>query len=190
MAVLGRLLKNRRAGEAGLAWNTPNLAGPETLRVTSADFEHEATLPVAHAGKRSGGQNTSPALSWTGTPARATQLLLVVEDLDVPLPKPFVHGVFLLDAAVTEVARGALDENSATAGVRVLRSGKGRGYLGADPIKGHGPHRYAFQLFALAQPITASAGGADLESAKPRAVLDAAGEVLARGRIDGLYENP
>ncbi|WP_329182084.1 YbhB/YbcL family Raf kinase inhibitor-like protein [Streptomyces sp. NBC_01477] len=190
MAVLGKLLKNRRAGEAGLAWNTPNLAGPETLRVTSPDFEHEATMPVAHAGKRSGGQNTSPALSWTGTPAGATQLLLVVEDPDVPLPKPFVHGVFLLDAAVTEVARGALDENSATAGVRVLRSGKGRGYLGADPIKGHGQHRYAFQLFALAKPIAASAGGADPESAKPRAVLDAAGEVLARGRIDGFYENP
>jgi phosphatidylethanolamine-binding protein (PEBP) family uncharacterized protein len=190
MAVLGKLLKNRRAVEAGMAWHTPNLAGPETVLVTSPDFEHEATMPEAHAGRRSGGQNTSPALSWTGTPAGTAQLLLVVEDPDVPLPKPFVHGVFLLDAAVTEVARGALDENSATEGVRILRSGKGRGYLGADPIKGHGPHRYVFQVFALAKPITAVAGGADPDSAKPRAVLDAAGEVLARGRIDGFYENP
>ncbi|MBZ6232754.1 YbhB/YbcL family Raf kinase inhibitor-like protein [Streptomyces olivaceus] len=190
MAVLGKLLRNRRAGEAGLAWHAPNLTGPETLRVTSPDFEHEATMPSAHAGKRSGGRNTSPALTWTGTPAGTAQLLLVVEDPDVPLPKPFVHGVFLLDAALTDVARGALDQDGATPGVRMLRSGKGRGYLGADPIRGHGPHRYAFQLFALAGPITAVRGGADPAVAKPRAVLDAAGGVLARGRIDGRYENP
>lgn len=190
MAVLGKLLKNRRAGEAGLAWNTPNLAGAETVRVTSPDFEHEATMPVVHTGKRSGGQNTSPALNWTGTPADTAQLLLVIEDQDVPLPKPLVHGVFLIDASMTGVARGALDAGSTTDGVRVLRAAKGRGYIGPDPIKGHGPHRYAFQIFALAKPITAVAGGGDPESAKPRAVLDAAGEVLARGRIDGLYENP
>jgi hypothetical protein len=35
MAVLGKLLKNRRAGQAGLAWSSPNLAGPDTLVLTS-----------------------------------------------------------------------------------------------------------------------------------------------------------
>ena len=33
MAVLGKLLKNRRAGQAGLAWNVPGLSGPETLAI-------------------------------------------------------------------------------------------------------------------------------------------------------------
>lgn len=184
MALLGKLLKNRRAGETGLAWHAPHLAGAETLAVTSPDFQHEETLPVVHAGRKLGGQDTSPALSWTAVPAGTTQLLLVVEDPDAPTPKPFNHGVFLIDPTVTGLARGALDGQNPASGVRALRSGKGRGYLGPAPIRSHGPHRYAFQLFALAKPITAT------PEAPPREVLAAAGEVLARGRIDGFYDNP
>jgi phosphatidylethanolamine-binding protein (PEBP) family uncharacterized protein len=64
----------------------------------------------------------------------------------------------------------------------------GRGYLGPEPIKGHGPHRYVFQIFALPAAITSAAGGATLDTAKPRAVLAAvSGPVLARGRLDGRY---
>lgn len=190
MALLGKLLKNRRAGEAGLAWHAPNLAGADTLAVTSTDFQHEATLPVVHAGRKLGGQETSPALAWSAAPTGTAQLLLVVEDPDAPTPKPFNHGVFLIDPSVTSLGRGALDGTSPATGVRALQSGKGRGYLGPAPIKSHGPHRYAFQLFALAEPVTAASGGADVETAKPNAVLAAAGPVLARGRIDGLYDNP
>ena len=36
MSIVGTLLKNRRAGEAGLAWHLPALAGPETLQLSSA----------------------------------------------------------------------------------------------------------------------------------------------------------
>ena len=189
MAIMGKLLKNRRAGEAGLAWNAPNLAGADTLVLTSPDFQHDATIPRVHAGRRLGGEDVSPALGWTAAPEGTAQLLLVVEDPDAPTPKPFVHGVFLIDPSVTGLAKGALDAKSPAAGVRPLRSGKGHGYLGPAPIKGHGPHRYVFQLFALAEPVTALPGGADLDSAKPSAVLATAGSVLARGRIDGLYEN-
>jgi len=47
----------------------------------------------------------------------------------------------------------------------------------------HGPHRYVFQLFALA----ADPGSAAPQSARPREVLAAARDVLARGRLDGFY---
>jgi phosphatidylethanolamine-binding protein (PEBP) family uncharacterized protein len=64
----------------------------------------------------------------------------------------------------------------------------GRGYQGPEPIKGHGVHRYVFQLFALATPIAVAAGGTALDTAKPKAVIAAArGPVLARGRLDGRY---
>jgi phosphatidylethanolamine-binding protein (PEBP) family uncharacterized protein len=64
----------------------------------------------------------------------------------------------------------------------------GRGYLGPEPIKGHGPHRYVLQLFALPTAITSAADGATLDTAKPGAVIAAvSGPVLARGRLDGLY---
>jgi Raf kinase inhibitor-like YbhB/YbcL family protein len=188
MAVLGRLLKNRRAGQAGLAWSSPNLAGPDTLVLTSPDFENEATIPAVHAAKRVGGENVSPALAWSAVPEAAAQLLLVVEDTDAPGRVPFVHGVALLDPSLTSLAQRALNPASSPADVRILRSGMGRGYLGPAPIKGHGPHRYVFQIFALAKPVTAGSSGAALDSARPRDVLAAAGDVLARGRLDGFYE--
>src|ERR1700675_635056 len=67
MAILGTLLKNKRAGEAKLAWNSPAFAGPETLDLRSSDVEHNGTIPAAHAGLRVGGENLSPTLAWHGT---------------------------------------------------------------------------------------------------------------------------
>lgn len=188
MAVLGKLLKNRRAGQASLAWNSPNLAGEEMLTLSSPDFEHEGTIPTVHAAKRAGGKELSPALTWSQVPEGTALLLLVVEDPDAPTPRPFVHCVALLDPSVTGLAQGGLDAKETPDGVRILRSGLGRGYLGPAPIKGHGPHRYVFQLFALEKPVTAGSSGAALDSAKPRDVLAAADHVLARGRLDGFYE--
>lgn len=188
MAVLGTLLKNKRAGEKHLAWNLPALAGPETLGLRSTDFEPGGVLPQAHAGRRAGGRNTSPALAWAAAPEGTAQLLLVVEDADSPTSRPFVHCVALLDPALVALPAGALDAHSPAAGVRVLRSGMGRGYQGPEPIKGHGDHRYVFQLFALPTAVAPVQGGADPDRAKPRAVLAAAaGPVLARGRLDGRY---
>lgn len=177
----------RRAGRPDLAWNSPNLAGAQILVLSSPDFENEGAIPIAHAATRAGGQNRSPALAWSPAPPDTAQLLLVIEDPDAPTPKPFVHCVALLDSSVTGLAEGALGADSPTVGVRLLRSGIGSGYFGPAPPKSHGPHRYVFQLFALATPLTSGPLAAALGSAKPREVLAAAGDVLARGRIDGFY---
>ena len=188
MALLGTLLKNKRAGDTGLAWNRPALAGPGTIELRSPEFEHECQLGLAHAGRRVGGEDRSPALGWRGVPAETAQLLLVIEDVDSPTKVPIVHCVALLEPGLDALPADALRADAPAAGVRVLRAEIGRGYRGPGPIKGHGPHRYVFQLFALATPVTAAAGGADLESAKPRAVLSGiTGPVLGRGRLDGFY---
>jgi Raf kinase inhibitor-like YbhB/YbcL family protein len=188
MAVLGKLLKNRRAGADKLAWHAPNLAGPATLTLASRDFPADTAIPIMHAAKRAGGRDVSPELSWSPAPDGTAQLLLVVEDPDAPTATPFVHCVALLDPLVTGLAQGALGAENPPTGVRPLRSGIGRGYFGPAPVKGHGPHSYVFQLFALGTPVTAGASGADLDSAKPADVLAAAGAVLARGRYSGSYE--
>ena len=44
------------------------------------------------AGK-GGGDNVSPALQLTGVPAEAKQLVLIMDDLDVPMPKPPMHTI-------------------------------------------------------------------------------------------------
>src|ERR1700761_8616283 len=100
MSIMGTLLKNRRAGEAGLAWNLPALAGPETLQLSSQAFSDGAPIPVMHAGKRVGGLETSPPLSWAPAPEGTVELLLVMEDIDAPMGKPFVHLVAVLDPMV------------------------------------------------------------------------------------------
>lgn len=179
--------ENRRSGQPSLAWDAPNLAGEPTLTLSSPDFGHEDAIPVVHAATRAGGANLSPAMTWPTAPRNTAQLLLVIEDPDAPTPMPFVHCVALIGASVTGLAHGALDARTLAAGVRPLRSGAGDGYLGPAPPKSHGPHRYVFQLFALATPVTAGPGGKALDSARPREVMAAARDVLARGRLDGFY---
>jgi phosphatidylethanolamine-binding protein (PEBP) family uncharacterized protein len=193
MAILGTVLKNKRAGEAKPAWNFPALAGPETLDLRSTNIEHNGTILAAHVGRRVGGQNLSPTLARHGTAHGPAQLLLVVEDVDSPTRSPFVHCVSLIEPELDMLPAGALNAAGSIPGVQVLRSGMGRGYRGPEPITGHGVHRYVFQLFALAlfalaSPVTSAVGRAGLDTARPRAVLAAArGQVLARGRLDGLY---
>ncbi|PWI45750.1 YbhB/YbcL family Raf kinase inhibitor-like protein [Streptomyces sp. ICBB 8177] len=217
MTLLGRLLRNRRAGDTHMAWNLPNLRvqppsspgdpsdvedSPPTSReglpdspsreqliLSSRHFGDGDAIALEHCAKNIGGDDTSPHLAWTPPPPGTAQLLLVMEDIDVPLPKPAVHCVALLDPASGQLAPGALDARRATAGVHLLRSTIGRGYHGPAPIKGHGPHRYVFQLFALAAPVADPLGTTPLDRARPRALLPAiSAPVLARARLTGVHE--
>lgn len=189
MTLLGRLLRNRRAGETHTAWNLPHLHGPELLTLTSRDFGHGGAIPLERCAKNIGGDNLSPHLAWTLLPPGAAQLLLVVEDIDVPLAKPAVHCVALIDPAAGHLEPGALAARQPGPGVRVLRSTIGRGYHGPAPIKGHGPHRYTFQLFALESPLGSDPNTTPLDRARPRALLAAVTPpVLGRGRLTGVFE--
>src|SRR5450755_5002340 len=97
MTLLGTLLKNRRGRDIHSAWNRPNLQGPELLIVTNEDFGEGQSFPREHAGKRVGGNNVSPDLSWSPPPPETTELVLVVEDRDVPTSKPAGHCLVLID---------------------------------------------------------------------------------------------
>jgi phosphatidylethanolamine-binding protein (PEBP) family uncharacterized protein len=193
MTLLGTLLKNRRSGDSHSAWNLPNLQGPEGLSVTSRHFGEGQPIPPDHAGKRIGGKNLSPDLTWSPPPPETTDLVLVVEDLDVPMTKPAVHCLVVIDPSRLDSANhlppGALSARAPAAGVRVLRSTIGRGYHGPEPIKGHGPHRYTFQVFALSRPVSSTVDGAVLDRARPRVLLSSiTAPVTARGRLTGIYE--
>ncbi|MEU6852386.1 YbhB/YbcL family Raf kinase inhibitor-like protein [Actinacidiphila alni] len=183
MSPLGRLLRNRRADEGRAAWHLPHLQCAQQLALTSEDFGDGDAMPRESHAKHIGGADRSPHLSWSPPPAGTVQLLLVVEDIDVPLRTPAVHCVALIDPAVRALDPGALDARRPAAGVRPLRSTIGRGYHGPAPVKGHGPHRYVFQLFALSVPAEQAV------TARPRAFLSAVpAAVLARGRLTGTHE--
>jgi phosphatidylethanolamine-binding protein (PEBP) family uncharacterized protein len=194
VSLLGTLLRNSRPAEAKHAWHQPNLAAPDTLVITSQDFTDGGTLAKQHGGTRVGGENLSPGLAWSEPPAGTAELLLLIEDLDAPLgSNPAVHCLALIDEAGLqtphELPAGALGKKNPGSGVTLLRSVIGRGYYGPEPLKGHGPHRYVFQVYALGESLLARPDREALVKARPRALLAAVGSpVLARGRITAVCE--
>lgn len=105
------------------------------------------------------------------------------------MAKPAVHCLALIDPATGELPPGSLAAKRPGPGVRVLRSTVGRGYHGPAPVKGHGPHRYVFQLFALAAPVDRGPGAMPVDRARPRTLLPLlTPPVLGRARLTGVYE--
>jgi Raf kinase inhibitor-like YbhB/YbcL family protein len=180
MALLGRLLRGVRAGAQRSPLTGSDFAAPESITVTSTAFADGGALPSSSAGKGVG-DNTSPPLRWDGRPPETRQTVLIIDDVDVPLPRPLLHTVAVIEPTLDRVAAGALQPG--TAGIRFIRGDLGhRGYAGPRPIPGHGPHRYRFHVFAIDRPIPDDVGTA-------KALLTAmAGHVLARGTLTGSYE--
>ncbi len=103
MTLLGTLLKNRRGRDIHSAWNRPNLHGPELLIVTSEDFGEGQSIPQEHAGKRVGGNNLSPDLSWSPSPPETTSTTPDAARIDRVRPRTLLNS---LSAPV--IARGRL----------------------------------------------------------------------------------
>ncbi|GAB3610853.1 YbhB/YbcL family Raf kinase inhibitor-like protein [Humibacter ginsengiterrae] len=181
---LGVLLRNRHAGEHRLAWGRPDMQAPESFTLTSPAFQHGTSIPERHRGHLRG-PNISPALAWTPPPAGSAELVLIVQDPDAPIGKPATHGLAIGIAPDL----GGIPENGLAhpSSVPGLTHGKGalghRGYIGPLPMRSHGPHTYAFQLFALDQRLELP------DTYTLDDVLKAiAGHVIARARLDGIYE--
>ena len=196
MTVLGTLLRNKRPDERNYAWNQTNLTAPDTLEITSLDFLDRGTLAKQHTGSRVGGENLSPHLTWSQVPAETAELLLLIEDIDAPIgSNPAVHCLAIIDETALqtphELPPGALAKKNPAPGVTLLRSVISRGYYGPEPLKGHGPHRYVFQIYALGESLL-NRNRPDRDAlikTRPRTVLGAIDSpILARGRITGLCE--
>jgi len=181
---LGVALRNRRAGQHTLLWARPDLQAAENFALTSPAFEHGTPIPEKHRG-RLRGPNISPALDWTQPPAGTVELVLVVQDPDVPIGKPAIHVLTLgLDPALGGIPENALANPSPIAGIRLGKGVLGRrGWTGPMPVRSHGPHAYVFQLFALDQ-ATGLAAGRTLDDV----VAAVRGHVIGRARLDGTYE--
>lgn len=187
---IGMMLRNRRAGEHALVWSEPAFVAREPSAIGSAftlsspAFAHGASIPPRFRGHIRGG-DVSPAIAWTAPPADTAELVLVVQDRDVPFRKPATHALTAgIEPTFLGLAEGALTQAGPVPGLQHGRGPLGRrGYSGPMPIPSHGPHTYAFQLFALDR---ATELGPGFTLAEARAAM--AGHVLARARLDGTYE--
>ncbi|MBB4152164.1 hypothetical protein GGQ80_000040 [Sphingomonas jinjuensis] len=182
---LGKALSGLRAGADKLAIVRPELGGEfPAIDLMSPAFADGARLPDRFTAD---GDGVSPPLVWGEPPAGTARLVLIVEDADAPTPQPLVHAVVWdLPADAGRLAEGAIVADGDGAGGRdVGRNSYFReGWLPPDPPTGHGTHRYAFQLFALA-----NGAGDPGDSPGRAAVVEAmAGHVLAAGVLIGTYD--
>jgi hypothetical protein len=140
MRFFGRGLRKWRAGpELRVAEDIRFSAVPRGIVLRSPAFAFGERLPL----------DGSPPLEWSGVPAEAKTLVMVVEDVDVPFPRPLTHAVvYAISPARTSFEANALD--GAHADVTMGYNGGGRlYYIKPAPIPGHGPHRYIFTLLAV-----------------------------------------
>jgi Raf kinase inhibitor-like YbhB/YbcL family protein len=161
-----------------LAVDRPETRTNASLNVTSPAFAANGNIPLAFSPY---GQGRSPALAWSGVPAGAKSLVLMMEDPDATSARPFIHWLaWNIDPSLRGVP-----EASVPAGIRQGRNGRGSAaYFGPRP-HGSKPHHYHFQLFALDRML-------DLPVGADRAQLLAAmnDHVLAKGDLVGLFRQP
>lgn len=182
---MGRLLQGQRAGMEDIAaFNAGLKADHFCIDLESEAFGLDRPLPRRYTAD---GEGISPPLSWSGVPAQATSLVLIVEDADSPTPHPLVHAIAVdLPPTLEGVREGALNSASMRGPFKEGRNSYLQAdWLPPDPPPGHGPHRYVFQLFALAS------GPAFPEHPGRALVMDALAErAIAAGWLIATYERP
>jgi Raf kinase inhibitor-like YbhB/YbcL family protein len=180
-ASVGRALRRVRPGLGRLVCHREVVASAQpVIEVTSSAFADHESIPVRYTAD---GEGISPPLRWAKVPDSTRALALIVEDADSPTPAPLVHAIAWWPVpGIAALAEGALTLAGPhpTLGTNsFLRVG----WLPPDPPPGHGPHRYAFQIFALDHDpeIGAQPGR--------RALIGALrGHTIARGLLIGQYE--
>lgn len=152
IAPVGRLLRNVRPGPAKLA--TARMTAPRNIVLSSSAFSDNGALPTRFTAD---GEGLSPPLTWSQPPACAASLVLLIEDIDAPFPKPLVHAiVYDLQPDLDGVNEGAIPPRLPEASRQGFRCGRNSraapGWMPPSPIPAHGTHRYVFQLLALTRP--------------------------------------
>lgn len=119
------------------------------LTINSPAFAAGGSIPAKYTCE---GQDVSPALTWTGVPAGAKSVALVVDDPDAPDPaapkRVYVHWVLYNIPATAAGLPEAVAASALPAGTREGTNDWNRtGYGGPCPPVGR--HRYFFKLYAL-----------------------------------------
>ncbi|HEX7011788.1 MAG TPA: YbhB/YbcL family Raf kinase inhibitor-like protein [Steroidobacteraceae bacterium] len=180
----GRGGRGAGTGAEGLVVALTELTGVNaSIEVRSPAFGHMEPIPVKYTAD---GEGISPPLEWRGVPMNAEGLVLLVEDPDAPTPEPFVHAiVWDLPGTDASLPEAALPSTKAPAPREALgrNSLQSATYTPPSPPRGHGTHRYVFQVFALDIALR-------FDSPPARAALleRIKGHVIAKGLLIGTYE--
>jgi len=154
-----------------------------SLTITSTAFAGNGAIPAQYTCE---GKDLSPPVAWSGVPAGAKSLALIVDDPDAPDPAApkmtWVHWVLYgIPPSATGLAE-AVKPAALPSGTREGRNDFGRTAYGG-PCPPIGRHRYFFKLYALDTTL------ADLKQ-PTKAALEKAmqGHVLAQATLVGTYQ--
>ena len=150
----------------------PLPSAPARITLTSPAFDDGQKIPARYTCDGDGG---SPALRWSGVPARARALTLIMEDTT----KSFIHWT-VLDASPR--ARGVATSQVPRGGVETENSFGDKGWGGPCPPDGDPAHSYVFTLYALSRPLGL---GSDASADEVRSKLG--GAAIARGSLTGRF---
>lgn len=153
----------------------------QAMVLTSSDFSNGGRLQLAQVNSRCGGENRSPALSWTGAPSHTQSFALTLFDPDANHGNGFWHWIaFDIPASVPSLAEGG----AVPAGAVQTENDFGTpGYGGACPPPGS-PHHYQFTLYAL--DAVKAPFGADAKPAD--AALWFKSHALATATLTAIYQ--
>ncbi len=128
------------------------------------------------------GANMSPPIEWSGVPALAESLAVIVDDPDAP-SGDWVHWlVYDLPSSLTQLTAGIPEAGRFSGGGSQGRTDFGSlGYKGPCPPSGM--HRYFFKVYALDSALHLKPG-----ATKKELLTAMQGHVLAEGRLMGTYE--
>ena len=157
-----------------------------TLKLTSTAFAHEGAIPKIHTCQ---GQDVSPPLAWTGVPANAKSLVLIVDDPDAPDPAApkmtWVHWVlYNIAPSATGLPQGVSPKELPVGTLQGTSDFQRTGYGGPCPPVGR--HRYFHKLYALDAVLP------DLKKPRKQDVEKAMkGHVIEQAVLIGTYQkNP
>jgi Raf kinase inhibitor-like YbhB/YbcL family protein len=145
----------------------------DALSITSSAFENTGTIPTEYTAD---GRDVNPPLAFSGVPAGAKSLVLIMDDPDAPVGTWDHWIVWNIPPDTREIAAGSMP-----AGAVRGANGWGRSDYGG-PSPPSGTHRYFFKLYALDTTLDLKAG------AKKAAVEQAMeGHILTKAELVGVY---
>jgi Raf kinase inhibitor-like YbhB/YbcL family protein len=151
------------------------------LQLTSTTFAPGSEIPLRHTCQ---GEDFSPPLAWSGVPANAKSLVLIVDDPDAPDPAApkmtYVHWV-LYNLPPSTAALPEAVARLPTGTQQGLNDWHRTGYGGPCPPIGR--HRYYHKLYALDTVLP------DLGT-PTKSALEAAmkGHIIAQAELVGTYQ--
>jgi hypothetical protein len=153
--------------------------GMEKIEVRSSAFGEGSRIPSDFTCD---GADISPPIEWSGVPARAQSLTIIVEDPDAPSGNWTHWLVYDLPPDLTHLQAGISAGEELPGGALQGHTDFGRtGYGGPCPPSGE--HRYFFKVYALDAMLRLKSG-----ASKQELLRTMKGHILAEGVLMGRYD--